>query len=273
MRSNYAQTIVAAGMLMLAAYSATAATRLPFRSSFETGNFSEWDGGLEATMTVTSTQASAGTRSAQSVMIAGQVTDNYKDFIFGDHARVGGTPVLTSEGLWLTFDSKFDPGFRFATGANVHKVMILNFEDENSRRRYQLIINVGTSNSEYFIEHLKWNADRSFNRAMPGITQNVGTPALVRYGQWDRFKLFVKPNTSGSANGVVRMWVNDRLTTEYTNIPIRENTNYNPNKIIMANYVNTTTAVGIQRWDNFYLGVTEPTSEVRPNPPVLHEVQ
>lgn len=254
--------------------SVLAATRLPFTSSFESGDFSEWNGGLDSTMTVTSQQATHGTRSVQSVMTFGRTTDNYKEFLFGDHPRVGGTPVSATAGAWLRFDAKFDQGFTYGAGGNVHKVMTLNFEDENGRRRYQLIINVYTPTNEYFIEHLKWNEDRSFNRAFPSITQNVGTPAPVRFGQWDRFTLFVKANTPGSANGIVRLWINDRLQAEYTNIPVRENTNYNFNKLLMANYVNGTTTNGTQRWDNFYLGEEPPPERaVRPNPPRLDSVQ
>lgn len=248
-------------------------TRLPFRSSFESGSFSEWNGGLDSTMTVTSSQATDGTRSAQSVMIAGQTTDNYKEYVFGDHPRVGGTPVTTSQGMWLTFDSKFDSGFQFASGAIVHKIAIVNFEDSNSRRRYQLLLNVYVPERVYFFEHLVWNADGSFNRSNPGISQNVGTRAQVRLGQWDKFKIFIKPNTPGRADGVVKMWVNDVLKLDHSTISIRDNTNYNPNKLIMSNYVNTSTAAGIQRWDNWYLGETEPGASVRPNPPVLAPVQ
>jgi hypothetical protein len=248
-------------------------TRLPFRSSFESGTFSEWNGGLDSTMTVTSTQATDGTRSAQSVMIAGQATDNYKDFVFGDHPRVGGSPVTTAQGVWLSFDSKFDSGFQFASGANVHKIAIVNFEDQNGRRRYQLILNAYLPNQLYFFEHLMWNADGSFSRSAPGISQNVGTPVSVRLGQWDKFKIFIKPNTPGRADGVVKMWINGELKLDHSTIAIREGTNYNPNKLIMSNYVTSPTAAGIQRWDNWYLGETEPAGTVRPNPPVLNSVQ
>jgi hypothetical protein len=248
-------------------------TRLPFRSSFETGSFSEWNGGLDSTMTVTSTQATDGTRSAQSVMIAGQTTDNYKEYVFGDHPRVGGSPVTTAQGMWLSFDSKFDSGFQFASGANVHKIAIVNFEDSNGYRRYQLILNVYVPNGLYFFEHLVWNADRSFGGSRPGLSQNVGTQVPVRFGQWDKFKIFIKPNTPGRADGVVRMWINGVLKLEHTAVAIRESSSYNPNKLIMSNYVNTSTAAGIQRWDNWYLGETEPAGTVRPNAPVLNSVQ
>lgn len=262
-------------VLILAVQIASAANRLPFRSGFEPGNFSEWGGGLEGSMSVTSQDRASGTYSTQAVMTRGQATDNYKEYLFGDHVRIGGgDPVTTTNGLWLSLDSKFDQGFTLGTSANLHKIALINLEDENGRRRYQLIINVWNSNRQYFVEHLKWNADRTFNRALPGVTQNVGTPVQARLGQWDRLKLFIKPNTRGAADGVVRFWVNGVLKAEYTNVAVREDTGYMPNKLLMVNYVTDTTTAGVQRWDNFYLGETDPDSNaVRPMPPVLNDVQ
>lgn len=252
---------------------AGAAERLPFRSSFETGNFSDWNGGLEASMSITAADASDGRYSTQAVMTLGQTADNYKEFLFGDHLRVGGVPVTPANGLWLSFDSKFDSGFTFGSNTNLHKIALINFEDENARRRYQIIINVWISTGEYFVEHLKWNADRSFNRSFPGLSQNVGTAATVRRGQWDRLKLFIRPNTPGATNGVVQLWVNGVLKVDRPNITIREDQPYNPNKLLMVNYVNDTTTVGVQKWDNFYLGESDPDQGRRPNPPVIESVR
>jgi hypothetical protein len=252
---------------------AFSAARLPFSSSFETGSFSEWNGGLDTSMTVTAAVASSGRYSTQSVMIPGSVTDNYKEYVFGDHPRINGEPVTVANGIWLTLDSRLDTGFHFADGATVHKVAIVNLEDSNSRRRYQIIINIIPQSGDYMVDHLKWNEDRSFNRTMPYVSQNVGTAAKVRFGQWDKLKLFIKPNTLGQANGVIRFWVNGTLKAEHTNVALRENVAVNPNKLIMSNYVNTATASGTQRWDNWHLSETDPDAGVRPNPPVLAPVQ
>jgi hypothetical protein len=255
-------------------HSASAATGLPFRSDFEAGNFLEWNGGPETTMSVTTETAASGRYSTKAVMTRGVTTDNYKDYVFGDHVRVGGTAVA-STGLWVRFDSRFDTGFAFGTGQNLHKSVIINFEDEYGRRRYQIILNVLNENRQYFVEHLKWNADRSFGGSITGLgSQHIGTPAAVRLGQWDRIKLFIKPNTPGQSNGIVRLWVNGELKMDKTAVAVRENTSYNPNKVIMSNYVMDTTTSGTQRWDNFYVGETDPdASAVRPNPPVLDSVQ
>jgi hypothetical protein len=268
-------SLIVCGSLFLQAIApAQAASRLPFTSSFETGNFSEWGGGLEASMSVTTTDATQGRYSTQAVMTSGQTADNYKEYLFGYHPRTnGGEPVSVERGIWLQFDSKFDAGFRFGTSAPVHKVALINMEDENSRRRYQLIIDVWTATRQYGIEHLKWNADRSFNSGLPGISQNIGTPAQASIGSWDRLKLFIKPNTRGNADGIVRLWVNGVLKAERTNVAVREDTDYLPNKLLMVNYVTDTTTAGTQRWDNFYLGETDPGAQVRPMPPVQHPVQ
>lgn len=262
------------GMCLAQAASA-AASKLPFRSSFESGTWDDWNGGPDATLRIVSDDATDGRNSARAVMTAGTPTDNYKDFVFGNSNRVsGGIPVTEQQGVWLAFDAKFESGFRFGTSANLHKLVILNFEDEYGRRRYQLIINARNSDKQYFLEHLKWNADRTFNRAIPGLDQHIGTPATVRFGQWDKFKLFVKPNTPGVANGIVRLWINGELKVDRSNVAVREDTNYMPNKMILSNYCPDSTTSGAQRWDNFYLGETDPAaSTVRPNPPVLNSVQ
>lgn len=272
---NKSVLLVGALSVLSVLQSASAATGLPFRSDFEAGNFSEWNGGADASMSVTTEAASSGRYSTKAVMTRGTATDNYKDYVFGDHPRIGGTAVA-STGVWVRFDTRFDSGFSFGTGANLHKVAIINFEDENGRRRYQILLNVENSNRQYFVEHLKWNADRSFGGSIQGLgSQTIGTPAAVRLGQWDRIKLFIKPNTPGQSNGIVRLWVNGELKMDKTSVAVRENTNYNPNKVIMSNYVTDTTTAGTQRWDNFYVGETDPDagSTVRPNPPVLDSVQ
>ena len=271
-------SVAAALCLIGATFSAqpalSAVARLPFSSSFEAGTFAEWNGGLDSSMTVTSSVATDGRYSTQSVMTQGRSTDNYKEYVFGDNRRVGGEAA--TNGVWVTFDSRFESGFHYADGAGVHKIAIVNLEDVNDgRRRYQIILNVIPRNHEYFVDHLKWNADGSFNRTMPSVTQNIGTPATVRYGQWDKIKLYIKPNTLGQANGIVRFWVNGVLKGDHTNVQLRENQAVLPNKLIMSNYVTETTAYGTQRWDNWRLSETDPDAGnvVRPNPPVLNSVQ
>ncbi|MCW9014599.1 MAG: polysaccharide lyase [Gammaproteobacteria bacterium] len=246
-----------------------AAERLPFSSSFEGGNFSEWSGGPDSSLIVTNEDASSGSFSARAQMVNGQATDNYKDYYFGDHLVVGGEPA--DDELWLEFDSKFDTNFMFGQNEDIHKIAILNFEDENGRRRYQLVINILLPGETYFIENLSWNADRSFNKTVDAYSQNTGSPTQLNRGQWENIRMFVKLNTPGQHNGVIRFWLNDSLIIEVTDAYMREATNYNPNKLILSNYVTDTDVIGYQRWDNFYLGEQAPAEIVRPMPPILHD--
>jgi hypothetical protein len=273
MKTTILKLVAGTLSLCVGAVASAAIGNLPFRSGFETGNFSEWDGGPTPTMSIVTGNAAAGQRSVQSVLVQGTPTNSYQDFYYGNHPSVGGAPVTTSQGVWLSFYSKFDTGFQYSDQAIMHKIVLMNFDDESGRRRYQIIINVQVSTGNYIIEHLKWNADRSFNRSFPWGTQNVGTPVRPRPGQWDKLKLFIKPNTPGQTDGTVQLWINNELKANYQNIQVREDSTFLPNKMILSSYESGGRAAGIQRWDEFYLGETDPDAGVRPRPPVVDSVQ
>jgi hypothetical protein len=254
------------GCLALASVTALAVERLPFRSGFETGSFSEWQGGLDTTLTVSTSSAFSGQYAARAQMTPGQITDNYKDFYFGDHRSVGGAAV-DQDGLWLRFYAKLDSGFNFGS-QSLHKLALINFTDSAGQRRYQIIVNIQPATERYILENLSWRADGSFDRSLFALGQNVGTPSVVRYGQWDKIKLYILPNTPGQSDGVVRLWINDELKLAYTNVPMRESTNFNPNKLILSNHVPRTDVSGVQWWDDFYLGEVDPDAQgAVPNAP------
>ena len=94
----------------------------------------------------------------------------------------------------------------------------------------------------------------------------------MRRGVWERIKIFIKPNTPGQSNGIVRLWVNGVLKADRTSVAVRENTNFLPNKLIVGNYVIDTATDGVQRWDNIVLSDVDPDG-VRPNPPTQTRAQ
>ena len=244
-----------------------AAAGLPFTSEFETGDFSEWNGGQTASLNITTLDAYTGTYAARAEMTSGSTTDNYLDYYFGDHAVLGGIPP--SNGLWLKFAFKFESGFNFGN-ASFHKMAIINYEDSTPRRRFQIIVNRQGSTGDFYLEHLKWNADRSFGACCPGLPQNVGMPVGPRIGQWDVVKLYIQSNTPGESDGIVRLWINNILKAEYINLSVRQDSTINPNKLILSNYVTTTEAAGAQLWDSIYLGEVDPDeNDPAPKPPVL----
>jgi hypothetical protein len=268
LRSNNLGLLVAFYIFLYCTVS-HATTALPFTSDFETGDLSEWDGGQSASLSVTSQGSYIGTHAARAVMTPGSTTDNYQDYYFGDHVVVGGTPP--TNGIWLKFAFKFEADFNFGN-ASFHKIAIVNYEDSTPRRRFQIILNIQQSTGQFFLEHLKWNADRSFGGCCPGLPQNVGIPVMPRISQWDIIKIYIRSNTPGQSDGIVRMWINNSLQTEYTDVAIRQDTTLFPNKLILSNYVTTTEADGAQLWDAFYLGDTDPDSiDPIPKAPVLFQ--
>jgi hypothetical protein len=253
----------------LAPVCANAATGLPFSSGFESGNFSEWDGGLETSLSVSTANPYVGTYSARSESVIGRGTDNYKDKYFGDHPSYGGEPV--SE-FYIRFYFKMDTGYDFGS-EGYHKIAIVNFEDNQGLRRYQIVINVNSANNQYVLENFAWAANGSFDHDVGGMLQNVGSPATVDFGSWQDLKFYIKANTPGQSDGIVRMWVNNSLKLEYTNSYMRENTNFNPNQFILSDYnPGDTSRVGVQWWDNVTLTETNPGAQLAPpNPPTIHE--
>lgn len=266
--SSSVASLAGAALFWLASFG-HAATGLPFTSDFETADFSDWSGGPDPTMSIVDYGAYSGTYAVRSTMPGGTLIDNYKDYFFGDHVAVNGDPA--DQDLWLRFASQLGSDFEFLDDA-YHKLAIINFTDSNGLRRYQLIVTVQRSSGEYFIENLKWNADRSFAYTVHGLSQNQATRYQARLGSWDELKMYVSPNTPGQHDGIIRLWVNGQLAMEYTDLYMREDTDFNPNVLIMSNY---TRSSGTQWWDDFYLGESDPGSggDVAPAAPVIQDVR
>jgi hypothetical protein len=255
-------------LLFLTSGQIYAAQGLPFQTSFESGDLSDWFWGQDANTSVTNTtRASDGNYCARMNFSATQNWDNYQDYYFGDHASIGShTRGEAAEELWLKFSVKYDDQTLPTTK---QKLALINFTDgQSNQRRYQVM--VYNYEGQFAVEHSYIDSWRFFMRV-----QNVGsTPSRVRPGQWDTLKLYMRPNTPGNSNGVIRLWVNNELKLEYTNLNIRESTNYNPNKLIMSSWVDVgmTTRNSALLQDNYYLGEEDPDGDgavVPPTPPVL----
>ncbi|MBW9256993.1 MAG: hypothetical protein K1566_00155 [Candidatus Thiodiazotropha sp. (ex. Lucinisca nassula)] len=265
---KYSHTIIF-GLLLLVSGSAYSVQGLPFTTSFESGDLSDWFWGNDANTTViNTTDAYDGNYCAQINYSATENWDNYLDYYFGDHVSIGShTRGEAANELWLKLSVKYDERF---TPSGKQKLALVNYTNgTDSQRRYQVI--VYNYQGEYAIEHSYINDWRFFL-----LPQNVGGAASpVRPGQWDTLKVYFRNNTPGASDGIVRMWVNNVLKVEYTNVNLRESTNFNPNKLILSSWVDNrvTTENGIIYHDAYYLGETDPDSgapaNAPPSPPVL----
>jgi len=236
------------------------AVTLPFSDGFESGDFRAWNGGRVNGFSVSSASALSGQYAARGSSTLGTGTDYYQEAVFGDHPRARSTPV--TNGLYVKFSHKFDSGMSLGTAADLHKVILINFEDGNDLRREQIILNVfgttpiGTNRGQYVIENIHWNTDRTFGSSQ-FFRQNQGTAVAYRPGEWDTIKIYIRPNTVGQNDGTVRVWINNALKIEHTNISMRL-TGYNPNLVIIGYYAPDTDIQGTRYWDNVSISETDP---------------
>jgi hypothetical protein len=257
MRRALGALALAAAVTVPSAPAAAQTTRLPFLSTFDAGNFNEWDGFRNnpgATIVNSGCQSGSCLRTP---MAPGTNSDNYGDFYFADHVGYGGPKVTEA---WVSLYSKFDSGFGWP--AEGHKIVILNLTDGiASQRRYQVVIHV--LNGEYVVMHTDIANWRFYNRY-----QNIGGgPATVRFNQWDKLKLHVRLNTPGASDGVLQLWVNDVLKADHRDVNIRFDTAYGMNKLILSTYATPSSPSNGMQWhDSVRLQVTDPDGG-GPTPP------
>jgi hypothetical protein len=263
---NARRTFFAAALLaVMGAAGSTAfaqtGTRLPWQSNFDQGNASEWDGLADVTGVQWMSSGCVSGRCLRAPLIANQGNDNYADFYFADHMRFGSAGRKVEE-LYLSLYVKFDPGYTWANRSQ--KIAIINLTDGVTNDRHYQVYFYVTPQGQYAITNS--DIDRWL---FWGIFQNIGTPSPVRFGQWDKLKLYVKLNTPGQANGIVKMWVNDVLKSDHNNINIRFNSSMGMNKLILSSATTQLNGgTGGQWWDNFKLQTTDPDAgAVAPNPP------
>lgn len=228
---------------------------LPWTADFETGNLGEFNASITPLLSVSTTAPQSGLYAARAPLTAGTHSDNYADHLFGDFYNVGLDKV---EELNLELYSKFDPGYVWPSDS--HKIAVFNLTDGNvSARRYQVMIMVN-SRGEYLVDHTYMDTWQFF-----GLTQNRnGSVVTVREGQWDKLRMYVKLNDPDISNGIVRLWINDLLKVEYTDVNIRENTDFGMNKLIMSSYATDSSGSnGVQWYDNWSLST--PDTEVIPS--------
>lgn len=229
---------------------AQGSSRLPFTVNFNSGTVQTgWDGFRNDTGVALTTQGCLSGGCLRAPLVSGTHSDNYGDFYFGDHVGRGGTKV---EEVWVRLWAKFDAGMRWPN--RTQKLALLNLTDGvSSERRYQIMLDVNAQ-GQYFVER----SDIATWR-FTGHYQNVGAAAPVRVGEWDKLKLYVRLNTPNQNNGIARLWVNDQLKLEHTNINIRSGSSFGMNKFILTTYATEESpSNGVQWFDDVTVSLTDP---------------
>jgi hypothetical protein len=243
------------GSLAVAAMNAQT-TGMPFTATFDAGNFNEWMGFRNMNNATLPDTGCVSGRCLRIPFVPGTLNETYGDYYFADHQTVGGSRI---EEVWVRLYSKFDTGTTWP--GYDQKILVLNLTDAGGARRWQVIVNVTAGT--YLVQHTDIDNWRFYN-----LDQNVGTPSPVRMGQWDKLKLQVRLNTPGQANGQVRLWVNDQLKTQRTDVNIRAGTSLGINKMIVGSYSNPPhNGTGVQWIDEVRLAATDPDAGGGATPP------
>jgi hypothetical protein len=237
-------------------------TGLPFSDGFESGSFSLWDGS-SGQIAVYNSGCRSGSHCSRATITSGSDSTAYADYYFGQ--KEGKNPV---DELTMTTYVKFDSITSWPVYA--HKITNLNIYDGNGDQSYQVLLGVAGSNSgragQYYIENTYWKDWEFFSHY-----QNQGTPTSVVNGQWDKLSVYVKLNTLGASNGIIKLSVNDVLKLSYNNLNIRENTTDTFGKMIMTSMANSAaTDSGYEIWDDYSLQEGDHTSledAIAPNAP------
>lgn len=89
----------------------------------------------------------------------------------------------------------------------------------------------------------------------PWLPVAVSDFDLVQHdGEWASYEVEVKLNTPGSNDGHYRLWINDTIVAERTNVDLRGNTNDKINEVMLDNYWNGGAPHASARYfDNFVI--------------------
>ncbi len=226
-----------------------------FTSDFEGGDWSEWNGRQEQTpgglQVVADPGCPSGNYCARALLTEGTNSDNYADYYFGDFYTVDDPKV---EEVWLRLMVKFDNGYVWPNAGQ--KVAILNATDgTTSQRRYQAIVKVAPE-GDWSLQHSYIDTWQFFEKR-----QNVGAPQPVIQGQWVKLKVYVRMNTPGVSNGILRLWVDDVLKVEYTAVNLRQNTDYGFGKLNLSSWATDASGSdGAEWYDDWVMAGSDPDS-------------
>ncbi len=159
----------------------------------------------------------------------------------------------------------------------------------NANRKFQVLVGIVDDGpgdpraGEYFVQVYEFNNESggSFREAANLYQGSTHYGPANAFGQWDVLRLEVKLDTNGSAtsgrlgvgfgNGVIRLWRNNQLIIEYTNVNIvRGNPNVGMGRVFVTAgpsgaWSGTSTTM---YWDAFEVATTASALSAMPSAPV-----
>lgn len=240
-----------------------------FADDFESGDFSNWNGFSQTpTLTVSQTNPQAGSNHARATLSDGSLNNNYLEHYFGYHAlqQPGGTAV---EEAWLHGYLAFNGDV--VPGSQSQKAFIVQFEDDDGDRRYQVYGYVAPDGA-FKLDHSAFDADGN-NGTFNLVTANAASyPAVTADGTYNEFKLRVVCNTPGSSDGTIQFWWNETQIVNQQSYNVRGSSSFTPNLLILSSYTSAqTTGPGSIDYDTWTLAETDPAPYAGSEPGVLFD--
>lgn len=220
-------------------------TGLPLSDDFEDAFDAKWDY-VAGAFSIVSSGCYSGDCARATVVDDSINNDIYTDLYFG----IADGKTASTEITWSGYSKINEPTAWPEYG---NKIGIVNLYLEGVRT-YQVILGVcGTETAyegEYCMETTKV-VSPTYYTTRP---QNQGTPTECPVGEWVKWKVYCKLNTPGASEDVLKLWINNELKLNYTDIAIRQSTSASFGKLNMSSGT-TTTAKGTYYafWDEWLL--------------------
>lgn len=244
-------------LFILIASSGYAQTGLPWTATFNSGDFSEWNRGVNPSGNISITSSGCLTPPcACATLTSGTENENtYAEHAVGDYYSLPGAPNTKLTEIWMTMYTKLGPS-NYHLPVDSQKIFIFNYTDgTNSQRTYQIYAFWG-DDGVLVVDRADWTGGGTFTP----IDQNTNLPAYEwEPDTWVKLKIHVKNNTSGNSDGVVQLWINDVLKINRSNVNINGTSEDGIGKIILSGYTNDATDTnGTQCWDTWSATETDP---------------
>lgn len=187
-------------------------------------------------LSVDSTQANQGSKSLKQSYNAGQVNAGWLIKVepegFPDH-------------IFYRWYHKFEPGM----SSFPPKMARAGYRNRNTWQTVFMVHN-WIDNSNPTIDVVANNSSQG-----PWLPVSVSDYDFVQNdGEWAAFEVEIKLNSPGQTNGHYRMWINDQLAIERTDIDLRGNTSDKINEVMLDNYWNGGAPGNVARYfDNFVI--------------------
>lgn len=214
---------------------ATNAAQLFGLEQWPSGTWQDWGGGNPGGgaapaggMTLTSSHTTGGAPFAAVVQhVSGTSNIAWAETYFGDllGAAPQQTDVTYDEDIW--FDSNATIGATSGEGTKVN-ILICNQDWTNTYPQplsyspfyLSLVVSGQSSRLHQLVGelHIKTHTPDQFIEWVP----NTSSSGVLPFGQWVHVKVRAALNTPGASDGILQIWMNGNLITNYSNVNFRD---------------------------------------------------